>query len=104
VIAVTSERRTAALPDVPTVAEAGFPPIVDTVWITVFFPAGTPQAVLERTNADVRQVLERPAFQQRLAAIGFEPIGGDLPTTQAFIASEIARWRDIVPTVGVRID
>ena len=104
VIAVTSERRTAALPDVPTVAEAGFPPIVDTVWITVFFPAGTPQAVLERTNADVRQVLDRPAFQQRLAAIGFEPIGGDLATTQAFISSEIARWREIVPTVGVRID
>lgn len=103
-LAVTSERRSATLPDVPTVAEAGFPPIVDTVWIAVFFPAGTPRAVLERVNADVQRVLERPAFQQRLAAMGFDPVGGDLATTQAFITAEVAKWREIVPTVGVQID
>jgi tripartite-type tricarboxylate transporter receptor subunit TctC len=45
--------------------------------------------------------MERPVFQQRLAATGFEPIGGDLATTQAFVASEIAKWRDIVRTLGV---
>ena len=103
-LAVTSERRNQTLPDVPTVAEAGFPPIVDTVWIAVFFPAATPRAVLERMNADVQSVLERPALQQRLAAVGFDPVGGDLATTQAFIASEVAKWREIVPTVGVQID
>ena len=101
-IAVMAERRSRALPDVPTVAEAGFEPLVDTVWAGVFFPAGTPQPVVERTNADVRRVMERPAFQQRLATTGFEPIGGDLPTTQAFVASEIAKWHDIARTLGVQ--
>jgi tripartite-type tricarboxylate transporter receptor subunit TctC len=101
-LAVMAERRSQALPDVPTVAEAGFEPLVDTVWAAVFFPAGTPRAVLERTNADIGRVMQRPAFQQRLAATGFEPIGGDLATTQRFVASEIAKWRDIVRTLGVQ--
>jgi tripartite-type tricarboxylate transporter receptor subunit TctC len=101
-IAVMAERRSQALPDVPTVAEAGFEPLVGTVWAGVFFPTGTPQPVLERVNADSGRVMQRPAFQQRLAATGFEPIGGDLPTTQRFVASEIAKWREIVRTLGVQ--
>jgi tripartite-type tricarboxylate transporter receptor subunit TctC len=103
-IAVTSERRSRALPDVPTVGELGFGTIVDTTWIAVFFPAATPQALLERVNADVRRALERPAFQQRLAAAGLEPISLDLAAAQTFVANEVVRWRDIVRTVGVQID
>lgn len=103
-IAVTSERRNQALPDVPTTAEAGVEPIVDSNWAGVFFPAGTPQAVVERVNADVRRMLERPAFQERLATMGFDPIGGDLAATQAFVASETAKWREIVATVGVQVE
>lgn len=102
--AVTSDRRSEALPDVPTVAEAGFEPIVDSTWVAMFFPAGTPQAVLERVNADVQRAMERPAYKQRLAAIGFEPIGGDLAVTKAFMATEIAKWSDIIRTVNVQID
>lgn len=103
-IAVTSEGRSRALPDVPTVGELGFGTIVDTTWIAIFFPAATPQALLERVNADVRRALERPALQQRLAAAGLEPLGGDLATAHAFVANEVVRWRDIVRTVGVQID
>jgi tripartite-type tricarboxylate transporter receptor subunit TctC len=103
-IAVTSDRRNQALPDVPTVAEAGFEPIVDIAWVAVFFPAGTPQPVLERVNAGVRQAMARPAFQQRLAAMGFDPIGGDLARAQEYVASEIALWRDVVRLVNVQID
>ncbi|MCX7685629.1 MAG: tripartite tricarboxylate transporter substrate binding protein [Acetobacteraceae bacterium] len=103
-IAVTSDRRNQALPEVPTVAEAGFEPIVDIAWVAVFFPAGTPQPVLERVNAGVRQAMARPAFQQRLAAMGFDPIGGDLARAQAYVAGEIALWRDVVRLVNVQID
>jgi len=103
-IGVTSERRNQALPDVPTIAEAGFEPIVDVAWVAVFYPTGTPQPVLERVNADVQRAMARPAFQQRLAAMGFDPIGGDLARAQAYVASEIALWRDIVRTVNVQID
>jgi len=101
---VTSERRNQALPDVPTIAEAGFEPIVDVAWVAVFYPTGTPQPVLERVNADVQRAMARPAFQQRLAAMGFDPIGGDLARAQDYVASEIALWRDIVRTVNVQID
>ena len=100
-IAVMAERRSQVMPEVPTVAEAGFEPLVDIVWVGVFFHAAAPRPALERTNADIRRVMERPAFQQRLATTGFEPIGGDLPTTQRFVASEIAKWQDIVRTLGV---
>jgi tripartite-type tricarboxylate transporter receptor subunit TctC len=103
-IGVTSERRNQALPDVPTIAEAGFEPIVDVAWVAVFYPTGTPQAVLERVNADVQRAMVRPTFQQRLAAMGFDPIGGDLARAQEYVTGEIALWRDIVRTVNVQID
>ena len=103
-VAITSAERNAALPDVPTVAQTGLDPLVDLNWAGMFFPAGTPQAVLERANADVRQVMGRPAFQERLNALGLVTIGGDLPAAQGFVANEIARWRDIVRTVNVQRD
>jgi tripartite-type tricarboxylate transporter receptor subunit TctC len=103
-IAVTSERRNQALPEVPTVAESGVEPIVDSNWAGIFFPAGTPRPIVERVNADVRRLLDRPAFQERLATLGFDAIGGDLPAAQAFVDAEIAKWREIVATVGVQID
>jgi tripartite-type tricarboxylate transporter receptor subunit TctC len=55
-------------------------------------------------NADVRRVMERPAFRDRLTTMGFDAIGGDLTAAQAFVASEVAKWRDIVSAVGVQID
>jgi tripartite-type tricarboxylate transporter receptor subunit TctC len=103
-VAVTSERRTPVLPEVPTFAEAGFEPIVDTTWIALFFPAGTPREVLERVNADVRQAMARPAVLERLAALGLEPIGGDLAFAQRFVAAEVARWREVVRTVNIQRD
>lgn len=103
-VAITSAERNSALPEVPTVAETGLDPLVDLNWAGMFFPAGTPQAVLERANADVRQVMARPAFQERLNTLGLVAIGGDLPTAQGFVATEIARWRDIVRAVNVQLD
>lgn len=103
-LAVTSEARNGALPDVPTVAESGFEPIVDVAWVAVLFPAAVPQAVRERVNADVNRVMARPAFQARLAATGFDPIGGSLEQAGAYVANEVRSWREVVRTVGVTID
>jgi tripartite-type tricarboxylate transporter receptor subunit TctC len=103
-LAVTSERRNAALPDVPTVAEAGFEPIVDVAWVAVLFPAAVPEAVLARVNADITRVLAMPAFQQRLAQQGFEPIGGDVAQVNEYVAREVASWRDIVRAINVQVD
>jgi len=103
-LAVTSERRNGAMPEVPTVAEAGFEPIVDVAWVALMFPAATPEPILRRVNEDVARVLATPAFQQRLAQQGFDPIGGDLATVNEYVANEVRSWRDIVRSINVQID
>jgi tripartite-type tricarboxylate transporter receptor subunit TctC len=75
---------------------------VDTTWITLLFPAGTPREVLLRVNTEVRRAMERPAVLERLRSLGLDPIGGDLPAPQAFVAAEVARWRDVVRTVNIQ--
>ncbi|WP_368415509.1 Bug family tripartite tricarboxylate transporter substrate binding protein [Falsiroseomonas sp.] len=103
-LAVTSATRNRAMPDVPTVAEAGFEPIIDLAWVAVMFPAATPEPILRKVNEDVARVLAVPAFQQRLSQQGFDPIGGDLPTVNAYVANEVRSWRDIVRSINIRID
>ncbi len=103
-LAVTSERRNGAMPEVPTVAEAGFAPIVDVAWVAVMFPAGVPAEILAKVNADITRVLALPAFQQRLAQQGFEPIGGDVAQVNAYVAREVDSWRGIVRAINVQID
>jgi tripartite-type tricarboxylate transporter receptor subunit TctC len=103
-LAVTSATRNGAMPDVPTVAEAGFEPIVDLAWVAVMFPAATPEPILRRVNEDVARVLAVPAFQQRLAQQGFDPIGGDLPAVGDYVANEVRSWRDIVRSINVQVD
>ncbi|MCZ8150340.1 MAG: tripartite tricarboxylate transporter substrate-binding protein [Roseomonas sp.] len=103
-LAVTSATRNGAMPDVPTVAEAGFEPIIDLAWVAVMFPAATPEPILRKVNEDVARVLAMPAFQQRLAQQGFDPIGGDLRTVNDYVANEVRSWRDIVRSINIQID
>jgi tripartite-type tricarboxylate transporter receptor subunit TctC len=72
----------------PTVAASGLEPILDEAGLAMVFPAGMPQAVLTRLDASVQQAMVRPAFQERLASMGFEPIGCDLGAAVAFIAND----------------
>lgn len=103
-LAVTSERRNGAMPDVPTIAEAGFEPIIDLAWVAVLFPAAVPASIVERVNADITRVMAMPGFQQRLAAAGFDPIGGDVRQVNEYVASEVRTWREIVRAINVQID
>ncbi len=103
-LAVTSAARNSTMLDVPTVAEAGFEPIIDVAWVAVLFPAAVPPAVLARVNADITQVMAQPVFQQRLAAAGFDPIGGDVRQVTEYVANEVRSWRDIVRAINVQID
>ena len=103
-LAVTSATRNSALPDVPTVAEAGFPPIIDVAWVAMFFPAAVPAAIQAKANADVQRVMALPAFLARLAASGFDPIGGSLEEARRYVAGEVSSWREVVRTVNVQID
>jgi tripartite-type tricarboxylate transporter receptor subunit TctC len=103
-LAVTSATRNGALPNVPTMAEAGFPPIIDVAWVAMFFPAAVPAAIQAKVNADVQRVMALPSFQARLAASGFDPIGGSLEEARRYVADEVTSWREVVRTVNVQID
>jgi tripartite-type tricarboxylate transporter receptor subunit TctC len=103
-LAVTSAARNAAVPEVPIVAETGFEPIVDVAWVAVLFPAATPAEIVARANADIGRVLATPAFRQRLAQQGFDPIGGDVQQVNDYVADEVRLWREVVRTIDIRLD
>lgn len=92
-LAVTSARRASFLPELPTVAESGFPGYELSLWFGLFAPAGTPAPILDRLTADTRKVLAMPETREALALQGLEP--GNLAPAQfaAMIRTEIDRWR-----------
>lgn len=95
-IAVTSDRRSEALPDVPTLAEAGVPGITADIWYGLFARAGTPEPVLRRLQAATAQALAQPDLTERLKKAGYEP---SVATPEAFAAqlrADLERWRRVV--------
>ena len=103
-LAVSSARRIAALPDVPTFAEAGFPGIEDYTWIGVFLPAGTPSPVVQKLNEAINRAIQAPDFRERLEANAFDPIGGSQQQFAEYVKAEIAKWRKVVRETGAKPD
>jgi tripartite-type tricarboxylate transporter receptor subunit TctC len=104
-LVVTGSRRSPVLPDIPTVAESGFPGFEDVTWVAVFAPSGTPQPVLARINQDVARLQKDPDFLARLAAIGFEPLGGgDLAQVRDYLHNEFAKWVRVVEKTGAKLN
>jgi tripartite-type tricarboxylate transporter receptor subunit TctC len=99
-LAVTSAKRAASLPDVPTVAESGFPGFEDVTWVGILVPSKTPQAIVQRLNREINTILRLPAFQAKLAANGFDPMGGSLAEAQAFLHDDLAKWARVVKETG----
>jgi tripartite-type tricarboxylate transporter receptor subunit TctC len=103
-LAVTSARRSPTLPEIPTMAESGFPNFVAESWFVLFAPAGTPAAVTERLTREVTGVLESPDFNDRLATLGASPRALTGAALSAFIAEETAKWGEVVRKSGARAD
>ncbi|HRO61173.1 MAG TPA: tripartite tricarboxylate transporter substrate binding protein [Burkholderiaceae bacterium] len=103
-IAVTTDKRSAALPDVPTVAEAGVPGYVLTPWFATFAPAGTPKPIIDKLNAAMRESLAKPEVKARLDAIGAEPIGGSPDELRDYLAAETAAGKKLISERGISID
>jgi tripartite-type tricarboxylate transporter receptor subunit TctC len=101
-IAVTSARRIAALPDVPTVAEAGYPGFEVTSWHSILAPAGTPREIVVRLNQELVRIVQMPEVRERLAAIGMEPAGSTPEQLAAEIRAEVARWGPVLKRAGIR--
>jgi len=105
VLAVTSAKRIAALPDVPTMVESGFPRSVTGSWQGVFVPKGTPQPVVDKLFAVTQQVMKTPDVAERLAGGGVDVVLSDSPKAFAsFVASESERWGKVAHEVGATVD
>jgi tripartite-type tricarboxylate transporter receptor subunit TctC len=103
-LAVSSTKRLPSLPDVPTVAESGFPGFDADQWYGVVAPAGTPAAVVARLNAEINKALQNPQVAQQLDGEGAVPVPGSPQAFGDLIAREIPRWAKVVQAGNVRAD
>ncbi len=103
-IAVTAPRREAALPEVPTISQAGFAAATVASWYGVLAPARTPQAIVDQLNAAIRSALEAPAVREALTREGGEVLGGSPAEFAAFLTAEQAKWSRVVKQSGAKID
>jgi len=105
VLAVTSAKRIAALPDVPTMVESGFPRSVSGSWQGLFVPRGTSQQLVDRLFALAQQVMKTPDVAERLAGGGVDVVLSESPKAFAgFVASESERWGKVAREVGATVD
>jgi tripartite-type tricarboxylate transporter receptor subunit TctC len=103
-LAVTSPQRLPQLPDVPTLAESGFPGFDVHSWFGLAAPAGTPRAVVDRLNAELAKALAQPELRQRLLDMAASPEPSTPEQMRQFIAGEIKRWRTVVKASGATVD
>lgn len=99
-IAVTTAKRSQAMPELPTIAEAGVTGYEASTWYGLLAPAKTPKPVVDRLHAETVKILAGPA-RQRLEVQGFEPIGGTPAEFGAYIKSEIAKWAKVIKDAGI---
>jgi tripartite-type tricarboxylate transporter receptor subunit TctC len=103
-LAVTSVKRSALLPEVPTLAESGLPDYQAGSWYGVMAPAGTPRPIIERLHATIVKALRQPDVMQRLAAEGAEAIGSTPEEFAAHLKTELARVAAVVRAAGIKIE
>ena len=103
-LAVISRQRLPALPDVPTVAEAGLPGFEVTTWYGILAPAGTPRPIVARLNSELVKVMHSPEMKDRLAGIGTDPVTSTPEEFAAYIQAEIAKWGDVIRKANLKAD
>ena len=104
VIAVGTPKRLASLPDVPTVAEQGYPGFETSQWYGVNAPAKMSPAIIKRLADEAAKAAKTPALLQRFAAEDAEAVGSSPQEYAQFIAKEQARWKDVIERAGVKAD
>ncbi len=103
-LAVTSPKRAIVAPELPTIAESGYPGFEVRSWYGLLAPAGTPKTIIDKLSSQIAAVLRQPEVIAKLASDGAEP-GGDTPAEfAAYIKSEAERWGKVVKTAGIRAD
>ena len=103
-IAVTSKKRSRAAPHLPTVDESGLPGFEIQEWNALFAPAGTPQPIIARLNAELQKVLALPEVRNRLFEMGAEAAPGTPGELDAYVKSELEKWAKVVRDVGIKVE
>ena len=103
-LATPSGKRSPALGDIPTIAESGLPGFDVQPWFGIVAPAGTPEPIVQRLNAEIGKVMQQPEVRARLASQGAEPTTGTPREFGTFIEAEIARWAQVVKASGAKLD
>ena len=103
-LAFTSSKRVPGAPDVPTLAESGYPGLEVLSWYGIFAPAGTPAEIVRKLNAEINRVLQAADVRERLTALGTEPTGGTPEQFAQVIKTDTARWAKVVGAAGIRVE
>jgi tripartite-type tricarboxylate transporter receptor subunit TctC len=100
-LAISSRKRSSLAPDMPTIAESGFPGFEADTWYGVLAPARTPEAIVKKLNADINELLKTRDLQTLFAEQGAEPAGGTPQAFHAFAESEVKRWTKVIQAAGI---
>jgi tripartite-type tricarboxylate transporter receptor subunit TctC len=103
-LAVTSRKRSPLMPELPTVDESGVPGYEYHTWFGLWAPKGTPQAVVDKLNAEVRKALDDSGVRQKIAAGAGEPATMALKDIDPFVKAEIAKWAVVVKRAGIKVE
>jgi len=101
-IAVTSLKRTASAPDLPTLAEQGFPGFEATSWFALMGPAGLPKPIVDKVRAESLKALADPELKKKIAAMGLDLVGSTPEETRAAIAADIPKWAKVIKDAGIK--
>jgi tripartite-type tricarboxylate transporter receptor subunit TctC len=102
-IAVSSAKRSPALPDVPTLVESGYPEVATVEWFGVIVPAGTPLAIREKLNTEINKIMNLPEVKEKLDAQGMSFVGGTIDDFGKFISAESVRWGKVIKEANIEI-
>jgi tripartite-type tricarboxylate transporter receptor subunit TctC len=103
-LAVTTAKRSPVMPELPTIAEQGFPGFEAVSWYALMVPAETPQDVIAKLHAETSRILKLPEVRDKLAALGAEPVGNSPQELAATIRGESARWSEVIRRQGIKVD
>ena len=103
-LAITSARRSALAPELPTVAESGFPGFEVVGWFGWLAPAKTPKVIVDRISAEVVRILNQPDMKERLLTLGADPVASTPQEFAAFIAAEHAKWARVIREANIRVE
>lgn len=103
-LAITSSERSPAVPDVPTMEQAGVPGMVVSTWYGMLAPAGTPMAIVNKLNASIEKVGQQAAFKKQLASLGAYQMTGTATDFKKYLAEDIRDWSEVIKKAGIKIE